>query len=344
MLGTAGKTGWLIAQVRDCCAHQHQTSVGPHSAFKALSHSNLQQRTYPGERPPIFQDLPSLKKIKILSYLHTNESPTKDYTSLENTSVQFLGRWQSHGVKSCCSWSLLYNTTLRSQADSLHSHAILHEWLTFYSVFLNIQLKWCTYSTDMAGASWNCCCLGAFHVHHTTCHFMQSHICKVHLCLAVTCQLHFWQNDWGSFMCYCCKMRGGMDAEIRVSTEVNPGEENSPAAPAGARTHDRPFNHESGTLTIELPRSPFELTVDWDCWDLQANPPACARPSSPHRVRWHWRCAGQSISCPAGSCLHSHCQRTWSCAHEGSEWWAPSLGCRASGSSQGLDSRKVRAC
>ena len=128
-------------------------------------------------------------------------------------------------MKSCCSWSLLYNTTLRSQADSLRSHAILHEWLTFYSVFLNIQLKWCTYSTDMAGASWNCCCLGAFRVHHTTCHFMQSHICKVHLCLAVTCQLHFWQNDWGSFMCYCCKMRGGMDAEIRVSTE-----ENSPAS------------------------------------------------------------------------------------------------------------------
>ena len=28
------------------------------------------------------------------------------------------------------------------------------------------------------------------------CHFMQSHILKVHTCLAVTCHLHFWQNDW----------------------------------------------------------------------------------------------------------------------------------------------------
>ena len=27
------------------------------------------------------------------------------------------------------------------------------------------------------------------------CHFMQSHICKVYACLAVTCHLHFWQND-----------------------------------------------------------------------------------------------------------------------------------------------------
>ena len=30
---------------------------------------------------------------------------------------------------------------------------------------------------------------------HTPCHFMQSHIRKVHACLAVTCHLRFWQND-----------------------------------------------------------------------------------------------------------------------------------------------------
>ena len=28
------------------------------------------------------------------------------------------------------------------------------------------------------------------------CHFMQSHILKVYACLAVTCHLQFWQNDW----------------------------------------------------------------------------------------------------------------------------------------------------
>ena len=32
---------------------------------------------------------------------------------------------------------------------------------------------------------------------HAPYHFMQSHIRKVHVCLAVTCHLHFWQNDWG---------------------------------------------------------------------------------------------------------------------------------------------------
>ena len=30
---------------------------------------------------------------------------------------------------------------------------------------------------------------------HAPCHFMQSHIRKVYACLAVTCHLHFWQND-----------------------------------------------------------------------------------------------------------------------------------------------------
>ena len=34
---------------------------------------------------------------------------------------------------------------------------------------------------------------------HAPCHFMQSHVCKVYACLAVTCHLHFWQNDWDLF-------------------------------------------------------------------------------------------------------------------------------------------------
>ena len=32
---------------------------------------------------------------------------------------------------------------------------------------------------------------------HTPCHFMQSHIHKVHAYIAVTCHLYFWQNDQG---------------------------------------------------------------------------------------------------------------------------------------------------
>ena len=33
-------------------------------------------------------------------------------------------------------WLLLYSTILCSRADSLCSHVILHEWLTFYSTFV----------------------------------------------------------------------------------------------------------------------------------------------------------------------------------------------------------------
>ena len=50
----------------------------------------------------------------------------------------------------------------------------------------------------MAGATWNCSRLGAssvYTIHHAPYHFTQSHIRKVHACLAVTCHLHFWQSD-----------------------------------------------------------------------------------------------------------------------------------------------------
>ena len=66
---------------------------------------------------------------------------------------------------------------------------------------------------------------------------MQSHIYKVHACLAVTCHLYLWQND-RDLLRATAVTRGETDAEIRVSTEVDLGEANSPAAPAGTRTRD----------------------------------------------------------------------------------------------------------
>ena len=55
----------------------------------------------------------------------------------------------------CCCWSLLYSAILRSRADSLRLHVIRHEWLAFYSASFEYPPKWCTYSADMAGATWN---------------------------------------------------------------------------------------------------------------------------------------------------------------------------------------------
>ena len=53
---------------------------------------------------------------------------------------------------------------------------------------------------------------------HAPCHFMQSYMRKVYACLAVTCHLHFWQNDL-DLLRATAVTRGGTDTEIRVSTE-----------------------------------------------------------------------------------------------------------------------------
>ena len=106
----------------------------------------------------------------------------------------------SQKVWSCC-WLLLYSTILRSWADSLRSHVILHEWIAFYSMFFNIHqsgvlalvavLVWLVPHETAAVSAQGLCTP----CNHAPCHFMHSHIHKVHACLAVTCHLHFWLND-----------------------------------------------------------------------------------------------------------------------------------------------------
>ena len=66
------------------------------------------------------------------------------------------------------------------------------------------------------------------------CHFIQSHIGRLHVCLGVTCHLHFWQNDL-DLLCATVVTQGGTDNEIRAQ-KVDPGEENSPTAPTGTLT------------------------------------------------------------------------------------------------------------
>ena len=87
-------------------------------------------------------------------------------------------------------WSLKQRYSPLSWADSLHSHVVLHEWLAFYRVFWNVHrsgvltmLAWLVPHETAAVSA---------HVlwtpyNHAPCHFMQSHICKVDACLAVTC-------------------------------------------------------------------------------------------------------------------------------------------------------------
>ena len=61
---------------------------------------------------------------------------------------------------------------------------------------------------------------------------------KVYACLAVTCHLHFWQND-RDFLRATVVTRGWNGYRNKESAQkVDPGEENSPAVPAGIRTRD----------------------------------------------------------------------------------------------------------
>ena len=67
-------------------------------------------------------------------------------------------------------------------------------------------------------------------------HFTQSQLRRVHACLAVTCHLHFWQNDRECLRATAVT-RCWKGYRIRAQ-QVNPGEEKSPAAPAGTQTRD----------------------------------------------------------------------------------------------------------
>ena len=54
---------------------------------------------------------------------------------------------------------------------------------------------------------------------HAPCHFVKSHICKVHASFGCNLPPALLAEWPGSFMCYCSNMGNGTDTEIRVSTE-----------------------------------------------------------------------------------------------------------------------------
>ena len=89
---------------------------------------------------------------------------------------------------------------------------------------------------------------------HAPCNFMQSHIRKVYACLAVTCHLHFWQNDRDLLRATAITRRsygGGTDTEIRVSTDSRPRRRKF-SRRSSRDSNPRRFNYESGALTTEL--------------------------------------------------------------------------------------------
>ena len=162
-------------------------------------------------------------------------------------------------------WSLLYSAILRSWADSLHSHVILHEWIAFYSAFLNIHrggvltaLAWLVTQESAARESQSRRVLCTPY-NHAPCHFMQSHIRKVYACLAVTCHLRFWQNDRG--LLRATAVTRGWNGYRNKSTESWPWRRKL-SRRSSRDSNPRPFDHESGALTTELSPLPVISSTD----------------------------------------------------------------------------------
>ena len=125
-------------------------------------------------------------------------------------------------------WSVLYSTILHSWAASL----------VFSFLLLNIHCNGVLIALTQQ-VPHETAAISAHSVYTIQpCHFMQSHICKVRVCLAVTCHLHFWQND-RDLLGAAAVTEGRTDTKIRVSTE--------------SQTRRRKFSHHtSRTWTHKL--------------------------------------------------------------------------------------------
>ena len=166
-----------------------------------------------------------------------------------------------------CCWSLLYSAILRSWTDSLCSHVILHEWIAFYSMFLNIHqsgvltaLAWLVpHEIDAVSAQVLCTLYNC-----APCHFTQ---CHIHLGACVfSCNLPpALLAEWpGSFMCYCSKT--GVERILKwVSTE-NWSWRRKFSHCSCRDSNPRPFDHESGALTFlwgELVAVKLYFSLGW---------------------------------------------------------------------------------
>ena len=176
------------------------------------------------------------------------------------------------GESSWQSWNFFFVTLMTNmmmmialfstlKQTHLRSHVILHEWIAFYSAFLIIRrsgirrvLAWLV-PHETAAVSGQVLCTP---YNHASCHFMQSHICKVYACLAVTCHLHFWQNDRD--LLRATAVTQGWNRYQNKSTESWPWRRKF-SRRSCRDSNSWPFSHKSGALTTEL--SPLPINIYW---------------------------------------------------------------------------------
>ena len=125
--------------------------------------------------------------------------------------------------------------------------------------------------------------------------FNKIHIRKVYACLAVTCHLHFWQNDRDFLLATVVTRGGGTDTEIRVSTESRPWRRKF-SRRSSRDSNPRPFNHESGALTTELsPPRGFSAAAKRINFDESAKISGCTEICAA-RGSEHWAAGNRSLA------------------------------------------------
>ena len=164
----------------------------------------------------------------------------------------------------CC--LLLYSAILCSQADSLHPHVILHEWLAFYSTFLNIHQ-----SAVQKALTWL--------VPHETAAISSCSVYTIQLCaMSLHAKPHAYSAcifscnlppallaEWpGSFACYCSNT--GVEW-LWVLTESWPWRRKF-SCRCCRDLNLQPFNHHSGALTTEFVQFTFPpITHYFQPWE-----------------------------------------------------------------------------
>ena len=104
----------------------------------------------------------------------------------------------------CCCWLLLY-TALFSALEQTHCSHVWF-WMSDYLLILCfwistkvVYLQHCLVVTRLVPHETAAILVRSVYTiqpYAMSHHFMQTHIQRVHACLAITCPLHFWRNDW----------------------------------------------------------------------------------------------------------------------------------------------------
>ena len=123
--------------------------------------------------------------------------------TLKGKAVQHLRNASEYGIIIACFYIALFSALEQTHCIHVACHS---EWVTvsFYRLYLFI-VHILFFNVHWSGLLTIAICLlhGWCHVKllpSQTCtslqyHHIQSHVGNVHVCLAVTCHLHFWQND-----------------------------------------------------------------------------------------------------------------------------------------------------